>query len=354
MDALPLETWQGIFELACTDGGPTGNALSLTSKEFRAASRRARFHSLHLSADVASFQQFVALFERECDREDSDQPRVRHLSLFLCGGYRSLLLGLRPVPKRSTRHTAVPTTHEASNGSSQSPLLSTPEAVQKFIRLVAPDLWSLVIHVGPYGLGRDLQPHFLEYKFPLVREVAFLGVSNPARFLPRGAVASLVFPAATHLHIALGLNKSPLCLRSWSILAPRVTHLRVSNVGCKEQVEEIAERIDVQDIGTLNPAQPLPQSLPSLRSRTYPTVCRLLMEATHLPVLGRCSNPRVPYRAMQQRMRQIEEICLAPDVGVRAVLLPEPDSIPFREVHKQRLKEWAKRNSGGDGWWAGL
>ncbi|KAI0633281.1 hypothetical protein C8Q77DRAFT_776502 [Trametes polyzona] len=50
METLPLETAQMICELACTDGGYTGQSLALVSKAYRAISRRTRFHSLMLAA----------------------------------------------------------------------------------------------------------------------------------------------------------------------------------------------------------------------------------------------------------------------------------------------------------------
>ncbi|KAH9851352.1 hypothetical protein C2E23DRAFT_904375 [Lenzites betulinus] len=81
MDTLPLETLQRIFAFACTDGGPTGVALSLTSKVIRAASRTARFHSISLVATPRRFRAFVALYERECDASLGDKPHIRHLYL---------------------------------------------------------------------------------------------------------------------------------------------------------------------------------------------------------------------------------------------------------------------------------
>lgn len=79
MDTLPLETLQRIFQLACTDGGHTGNSLSLVSKGIRAAARTTRFHSIALIASPQRLQLFIELYERECDPARGDKPRIQHL-----------------------------------------------------------------------------------------------------------------------------------------------------------------------------------------------------------------------------------------------------------------------------------
>lgn len=79
MDTLPLETLQHIFELACTDGGRTGNSLSLVSKGIRAAARTTRFHSIALIASPRRLQSFIDLYRRECDPARGDRPRIQHM-----------------------------------------------------------------------------------------------------------------------------------------------------------------------------------------------------------------------------------------------------------------------------------
>ncbi|EIW62616.1 uncharacterized protein TRAVEDRAFT_42965 [Trametes versicolor FP-101664 SS1] len=79
MDTLPLETLQHIFELACTDGGRTGNSLSLVSKGIRAAVRTTRFHSIALIASPRRLQSFIDLYRRECDPARGDRPRIQHM-----------------------------------------------------------------------------------------------------------------------------------------------------------------------------------------------------------------------------------------------------------------------------------
>ncbi|KAL1945739.1 hypothetical protein VTO73DRAFT_1741 [Trametes versicolor] len=79
MDTLPLETLQRIFQLACTDGGRTGNSLSLVSRGIHSAARTTRFHSIALIASPRRLQSFLNLYERECDPRCGDKPRIQHL-----------------------------------------------------------------------------------------------------------------------------------------------------------------------------------------------------------------------------------------------------------------------------------
>ncbi|OSD04442.1 hypothetical protein PYCCODRAFT_1433320 [Trametes coccinea BRFM310] len=82
MHSLPVEVLEPIFLLACTDGGQTGCALSLTSKYIRTASHRTRFHSVSLvSGSVTQVVRFVASYGSACEQDKDEKPRVRHLCL---------------------------------------------------------------------------------------------------------------------------------------------------------------------------------------------------------------------------------------------------------------------------------
>ncbi|KAI9057411.1 hypothetical protein FKP32DRAFT_1358882 [Trametes sanguinea] len=88
LNHLPVELLEPIFQLACTDGGRTGCALSLTSKHIRAASHSARFHSVSLlSGCMNQLAQFIASYSSLCDNDEARKPRVRHLCLALASGF---------------------------------------------------------------------------------------------------------------------------------------------------------------------------------------------------------------------------------------------------------------------------
>ncbi|KAH9847460.1 hypothetical protein C2E23DRAFT_499776 [Lenzites betulinus] len=371
MDALPLETLQHIFELACTDGGSTGCALSLTSRGIRAATRRIRFHSLYITADRPSFQQFVSFLECEYGKGERERPRVRHLFLTL-GGRESwyipllfytqqqqqLRLRAGSVPTESASHgLAQPTAHSDAHmvpkEPSQSNFLGTSEAVQKLVHLVARDLWSLVVHVGPFGLNRDLQFPILQHTFPLARELAFLGICSPDRLLPPGANPSLVFPAATHLHIAPPLGNRQLCLPEWCTMAPRVTHLYVSSIGQGDEVLQLAEAVGVHVVVSIVVLPP-PDAPPPVPPRTYPSVRHLLVEPSPRPRGGRCGNPSMAHSAMNNALVRLVHEFPARHVGVTAGYIPEFDSAKPMEHDAQRLALWHDRLAGNEGWWAGL
>ena len=81
MENLPLETLQDIFKLACTDGGATGCALSLTSRYVHAASRTSRFHSISLHASPRRLNSFVSLYRRAAAAalEEGYRAALEHL-----------------------------------------------------------------------------------------------------------------------------------------------------------------------------------------------------------------------------------------------------------------------------------
>ncbi|KAL1949240.1 hypothetical protein VTO73DRAFT_11046 [Trametes versicolor] len=370
MDSLPVETLQQIFEHACTDGGFTGNALSLTSKQIRAAVRRARFHTLRVSADGKNFPDFVAFFERECNSGGSERPRVRHLYLTLASvpyippWVTQTLLTLRNEPQ------PCPTGQEAGQSPNHStlvppPTLSRERAVQELVRLVAPDLWSLVLHAVPHASQDDLQYPILEHTFPLLREVAFIGLPGPTHFLRPDAKPwpASVFPRATHLHLSPSPRRAgghDLHLSSWSALAPRVTHLRLSRIENRHHVQQLAEAIGVHVqlsimlLGTAvltPPAAPLPR--PEL-PRTYPSVRCLLMEPAEMPRGRKCGNFALGQAVVGTGLGDIVRECQRPEVDVEAVLFKRPDTVPYVQHAKILEEQWVERVEGREGWWKGL
>ncbi|KAI0356285.1 hypothetical protein OH77DRAFT_1423910 [Trametes cingulata] len=303
MDSLPVETWQHIFELACTDGGYTGCSLSAVSKRIRAMSASTRFHSVYLVANPRRLPLFAALYQRECERgQGGCKPLLRHLYvafprlwreededrfyILYYGRRRSLsprrtrsdsgatadaqaecgqkadtvspgrgpLRNAPPAPPRG-RPLPTPPAPYPNPGTLVGPPTQEPppspadspeyiEAARTLFRLAAPDLQSLVVQCG-FSMGSNLDLSFLTQPFPLLREITFVGISKPCAVIADEAEASPVFPAATHLYIVP--HDFDLDLPFWSKHAPNVTHLGVSAASDWANVDGLAPALGIPE-----------------------------------------------------------------------------------------------------------
>lgn len=362
MYTLPIETLQHIFELACTDGGFTGNSLSFTSKHIRAAARRARFHTLRVAADSDTFPEFVAFFERECNYVREERPRVRHLYLTLVSipyvppeiDAAQELLAIQAVFDRI--RLGLPLV-------ARPPVSPSPgeRAAQELVRLIAPDLWSLVVRTAPSGPREELQYFIFEHTFPLLREAGFIGLllPRPARapsaWRPDSDVKlSLrpIFPRTTHLHLDLHLNTGDLRLASWAALAPCVTHLRVSNIQNRSHATELAQAMGVTVKATIPVGVVVYPELPS-PPRTYPGVQYLILE----PEARSEDRARSLFRGhkpMWKSLSDIVDACRRADTNIQLTLLERPNPVPDVQYAEALVEQWVERIEGGEGWWKGL
>ncbi|KAI0832905.1 hypothetical protein BC628DRAFT_1348894 [Trametes gibbosa] len=224
MDTLPLEILQHIFQLACTDGGFTGCSLSLTSKAVRAAALPFRFHSVFLDA---SHQQRLRSFMSTYHEQSQLQPRMR-----LRVKHLYVTLSLDPPP----RQTVVSHSDTLEPGP-----WYLPEDMQAFFRMVSEDVSSLAVQVYPSSgvrtgkqISNDPIPAF-NCTFPSLRELTVFGVMDPcALFAPLSD--SPLFPHLRRLHIVdtsalfAMYRRGKLRLAPWFAHAPRMSHLRVSNL----------------------------------------------------------------------------------------------------------------------------
>lgn len=360
MDTLPLETLQHIFELACTDGGFTGNSLSFTSKHIRAAARRARFHTLRVTVDSGTLPEFVAFFERECNFVREERPRVRHLYLTLASipyvisetDRAQLMLAMQAQLDRLRRGLPLEDKPPVSPSPSE-------RAAQELVRLVAPDLWSLVVQTVPSGPRDELQYFIFEHTFPLLREAGFIGLLLP---WPAWAPSALrpdsnvkpppIFPRTTHLHLDPHLNTGELRLASWAALAPCVTHLRVSNIRNRSHATELAQAIGVTVKPTIPVGVVVYPELPS-PPRTYPGVQYLLLE----PEAKSEDHARSLFRGHEpvwKSMSDIVDACRRADTNIQLTLLERPDPVPDVQYAEALVEQWVERVEGGEGWWKGL
>lgn len=350
MDSLPLETLQQILELACTDGGSTGNALSLTSKYIRAAARRARFHTLRIAADSNTFEDFVAFFGRECndERNGLGRPRVRHLYLTLARQQYITPETTQFLLSQPQAMLRILTGHEDDAPIFPTLFLERPSmrpsmpGIQELLRLVAPDLWSLVVYTACGQQGPRAKYPILKHTFPLVREAAFIGL-GATHVLDSDEQRSPVFPVATHLHLCPrdDVDGHDLHLSTWSALAPRVTHLRASGIEGQNHVEELAEAMGVR-----------------VGPRTYPSIRYLFMEPApqrfmHISRLAHAAGAQA--FTWSDRLNDIVRECRRANINIQVRLLATPDVVRYGLACVDVLVgEWVDRVEGREGWWKEL
>ncbi|OJT15338.1 hypothetical protein TRAPUB_8134, partial [Trametes pubescens] len=367
MDSLPLETLQRIFELACTDGGRTGNSLSLTSKGVRSASRTVRFRSIILIVHPRCLRSFMMLYERECDPAFRDKPRIQHLFLMFpsIGG-----TGTRPgdasrspspSPRRerclayrdsqsstnsrtaSSEDIALPSDFDdfetedvdiyvwPSRGRQRTPdPTASPgylAAARTLFRLITPDLQTLAINSG-MTFGGQLELPCIGQPLPYLRELALVDVREPRALFAEGGSGPPLFPQLTHLHIVSDFTVSDLAFPMWAEHAPRLTHLRVTGV-TDVHVSQLARVVGVKVErypavvvhipGSFSPPSPPPPPPP----RTNPSVRVLVMQPCPPPRGGFCGNPMIEHGEMVDDLHEIERQCQGS--GVRVTVLFHTD-----------------------------
>ena len=289
---LPTELLEHIFLFACIDGGRTGCALSLVSRRIRAASRRARFHSVALCCTPESPQValFYALLARERVLVPGVPPRVRHLclkppqpphrdpcSVSPIGSYVPPALPTHPTPPVPPLPTPAPTLgsdlaqlslyarsiQEDARRRAREPKLAREQwqaDVSALVQVLARDLHTLCI-VGSREFPRHIALDLAraersdsdggghEGGFPLLRELTVVG-ARPGFVLARaegegagaaGEGVGVLFPSLERLHISPlpgeqwwhpNGNPDTLRLNEWvgREVAPRLTHFRLSGV----------------------------------------------------------------------------------------------------------------------------
>ncbi|KAI1795088.1 hypothetical protein LXA43DRAFT_993427 [Ganoderma leucocontextum] len=245
MESLAVELLEGIFTLACTDGGYTGCSLSLVSKNIREASRGARFHSVSLmESSLCQMNEFSACFRAERKRAlaKGSTPRVRHLCV----------AGSRDEQNRfrSKREEQAPP-RIGSGGMSSSPCwmyaagttrmdvgpdqqLAFDDAVAEILTAVSQDLHTLSVCHGWATYAKHFRmPTVDGVTFPALEDLTLVGMewnfrTNHGMFGPPTAA----LPNLARLHISdVGASGRYIDLAHWSARAPRLTHLRLTNMG---------------------------------------------------------------------------------------------------------------------------
>ncbi|KAM5534452.1 hypothetical protein V8D89_011919 [Ganoderma adspersum] len=251
MESLAVELLERIFFFACTDGGYTGCSLSLVSKHIREASRAARFHSVSLvESSVCQLTEFSACFRAERTRALAQGVtlRVRHLCISGCNSPE-----VRFRPKREEQASPLRIAGGRGGGMSSSPCWMNAamgrtdvgpdqqqafdDAVSAILAAVAPDLRTLAVCHGWATYAKHFRmPSAVDVDgvaFPELEELTLAGMewnfrTNHGMFGPPTAA----LPRLARLHITdVGATGRYIDLAVWSARAPRLTHLRLTNMG---------------------------------------------------------------------------------------------------------------------------
>ncbi|KAI0633774.1 hypothetical protein C8Q77DRAFT_1057523 [Trametes polyzona] len=347
MESLPLETLQRIFELSSTDGGYTACSLSLTSRDVRAAARTTRFHTVSLVASPRRLISFAELYERVYDIDGADKPRIAHLHItFPRIRAHSPFEGQWGGHARGRRSSS-----ECVHGTDPTTSNGYLSAVHTVFHLAAPDLVTLAIQSG-FTSGGSLEVPLADQPFPKLRELTVVGVRNPHSIVDFNTTALPVFPALTHLHIVPGHAHCELYLPFWSVVAPGVTHMRVTGLDSVDHIQEFSQAIGAHifrpssPIGHFEPlgfsAQP---SLPALPMWTYPSLRTLLIQP--------CATASEVHKVIHFAAHVIlaEHIQKA-GLDITATMLDKLPAMSYRQQAKEVRRGWTNRAEGRLEWWA--
>ena len=329
MNSLSTDVWQYIFELACAEGVRTGSALARTSKAFRRVFAPVRFRSVRLNS-LKQVQKFLTAYEAAVDEaaaSESDPPRVRHLLLaFLPGQTDMIVLGPsfhfrdfhswqevkvewneRFVPLMTRLFDLV------SPGLLTMTVLQNYEILLPYVRCSFPALRELTLLHEDRMFFR-LSPDTGSWMEPSDQEFYSAGTPPDKEALS----AHPIFPALERLHLVDG--KWDTKLPVWAVVAPRLTHLRISSAR-----QECCSALNTTLLA-------IPSKFPSLSTLIV--------------------RPRVKEPATRESQLQDLIGIAKARTGIDVVILPELER-DFRQVYwYERLpREWSARQTWGKGPW---
>nr|VWP00519.1 Cytochrome P450 3A13 [Ganoderma boninense] len=276
MHVLPLEIQHGIFLLACTDGGRTGLAISLTSRSYRDAVRPVRFHSIavrafpHIADVIQSYKHDLAELEAS---GSTLKPRVRHLLL-------------SPESKQPNDANQFALEEESSAAEDEAYTAS----VVALLQLVGPTLTTLAYtaQLRFMGIGDGVCP------MPKLEELTvFLNPcerrSNVLLGPPHPPTS---YPALRRPHIVLSWGAVvPELMGWWAEAAPDVTDVRLTNVFRRDGGSAWVETMLDEDRA----------------KRPYRSVRRLFIEPYQKPIGGKCGNPRVQHTYFVKALKDLRK-----------------------------------------------
>ncbi|KAI9068403.1 hypothetical protein FKP32DRAFT_1618942, partial [Trametes sanguinea] len=379
MERLPYDVWHIVFQLACNDGGATGCALALTSKFTRRAAASTRFYSVALYS-VHQVQVFLVCVER-IRRTTGAEPVVQNLFLsFLPDAHCD-------APLRNWRKWTDYARTETGRfrqlaDDTRAWLAAKTEWNRRFILHVS----RLFVVAGPslrtltILQAREVRLPLVRYHFPALRELTLLGddrvfvrVPPPGIRLPNENDHSdfefygvplpstdgsdgTPFACLERLHVVFAFPKLhpwEQSLRQWAVLAPAISHLRISQGN--EEVQQVLR--DIFGLATATPPEhetdgDIEGDGESAQVTRRPApVFQSLRQVTVQMGQKRGDNESTMTSLLLALQREVEEVSTLQDRRV-----PELRLLPARSYRAQywpsRLRQdWEGRLSGGPGCW---
>ncbi|KAI1795028.1 hypothetical protein LXA43DRAFT_61413 [Ganoderma leucocontextum] len=307
MHSLPLEIQHEIFVLACTDGGRTGLALSLTSRSYRDAARPVRLHSVairafsHIEGALRSYKRDQAELEAS---GSTLKPQVRHLLL-------------SPADKG-------PNDDDVDED-------ETYTALAALLQLLGPTLRTLA-YTAPISFSGLCSS--CPISMPKLEELTILLNEHEHQPKSQPTAARPSYPALQKLHVVLsyGAAAVPDLMSWWSDVAPNVTDLRLTNVGRSDGGRHWLQSMMDGD----------------RTKRPYPSVRRIFVEPYQRPIGGKCGTPRAKHGYFVKELKAVKKqvpediqfILKGKDLGAGSV-----DRIAAVERY------WTDSTNGGEGGW---
>ncbi|GJE99326.1 hypothetical protein PsYK624_155800 [Phanerochaete sordida] len=314
MECCPTELWLKIAGLACTDGGRTGCALSLVSREMRALVGPVRFTSISLTTEE-QLHAFSALLSSP---GTDSSPTIRHLLVYL--------------------------ETQAEHGSDLD-TSSIDSALCHVLSVAAPTVVTLAVH----GIRFDLIPPRLP--FPSLHDLSIDSTDYST------SLTSPHFTTTRRLHIVR--RTFPPHPDFWPDLTrftPLLTHLRLSCVARDGSVPRFLRIL--LDVPVLAPSGPMgatdayaPGSEHARRAAEtaarLPALRRVAVQPLLMRVRGMCGTPRIAHGRMLVALDAVARACAeGRGTGTLCVL---PGSPSYR-VDEARA-DWVNAVGGGDGAW---
>lgn len=327
---LPAELWGSIAAHACTDGGYTGRALSLTCRYFHAVVKPMRFHSVA----IVGARRLHLLAERMACLPSATEPEPHIEHLF--------------VSVADTEAEPGPVSREAVPNTVQD------NYVAVMIR-AAPHVRTLVVHDLPvadaaYYRRRDVGSPPAALSLPHLNSIS---TKTPAQG-PDGTLRDF-YPSLQRVHITQAQPGHDMW-NSLVRLAPRMTHLRLSGLVQDLQLAPfLSTLLDIPP----SPARPDPPLLPGEMQQFPPSSVWEAQATQAREVLTRLQCVWVQARAYTGRtgkeptvmlvaLERIVRDCEQLGMDDRLVVLPEGHSIYGLDEAKE---DWLDLVNGGDGPW---
>ncbi|RPD66249.1 hypothetical protein L226DRAFT_530354 [Lentinus tigrinus ALCF2SS1-7] len=338
MDRLAVELLQQIFLLACTDGGFTGASLSRVSKHIRDVSRPVRFHSIALLAPFPDkIEQFASCYVQQRALCHGATPKVRHL--LVASAIRQAdpaRVVLKPSPDGdATKYSPDANVIKKQREASLREQRKFASDVAALLQLLAPDLVSLtLVHCHRYGKPEMRLPDTIEVPggFPLLQEFTIAGIQP--KFTSPECPSGSLYPSLERLHLSLvALSGCPdLNIVAWGENAPKLTHLRISNVNywprtIMDSVRKVFESEQLN--AALKQVIVQPHSPP--------------------PMGGPCGTPHFVFTSFMESLTAACKPCYNPNLPT--TLLPPSRNMREHDWEAVMRNQWVDRICGGPGCW---